>query len=178
MRTGDSAHVLTAGRWEPDESRGSSPVLREPGGAIPPGYSPCRPLRDEAHARRLRAAVAERFGALGLELHPEKTKIVYCKDANRRGNFEHTSFDFLGYTFRARLARGSRGYFGSFSPAISNGARKAVGQQIRAWHLNRCGGSDLSDLAEAINPQIRGWINYCVSRGHARWDRRAVGSMI
>jgi RNA-directed DNA polymerase len=114
----------------------------------------------EAQARRLRAAVAERLGALGLELHPVKTKIVYCKDANRRGNFEHTSFDFLGYTFRARLARGSRGYFRSFSPAMSNGARKAVGQQIRAWHLNRRSGSDLSDLAEAINPQIRGWFNY------------------
>jgi RNA-directed DNA polymerase len=84
----------------------------------------------EGQARRLRAAVAERLGALGLELHPVKTKIVYCKDANRRGNFEHTSFDFLGYTFRARLARGSRGYFRSFSPAMSNGARKAVGLQI------------------------------------------------
>jgi RNA-directed DNA polymerase len=114
----------------------------------------------EEQARRLRVAVAERLGALGLELHPAKTKIVYCKDANRRGNFEHTSFDFLGYTFRARLARGPRGYFSGFSPAISNGARKAVGQQIRAWHLNRRSGSDLSDLAEAINPQIRGWINY------------------
>jgi RNA-directed DNA polymerase len=114
----------------------------------------------EDQARRLRAAVAERLEALGLELHPEKTKIVYCKDANRRANFEHTSFDFLGYTFRARLARGPRGYFVSFSPAISKSARKAVGQQIRAWHLNRRSGSDLSDLAEAINPQIRGWINY------------------
>src|SRR5271168_1682772 len=54
----------------------------------------------EEQARNLRAAIAERLGALGLELHPAKTKIVYCKDANRRGDFEHTSFDFLGYTFR------------------------------------------------------------------------------
>ena len=57
----------------------------------------------------LRAAIAERLGALGLELHPEKTKIVYCKDTNRRGSREHTSFDFLGYTFRARLAKGRVG---------------------------------------------------------------------
>jgi len=114
----------------------------------------------EEQARHLRAAVAERLGALGLELHPVKTKIVYCKDANRPGNFEHTSFDFLGYTFRTRLARGPRGYFSGFSPAISNGARTAVGHQIRAWHLNRRSGSDLSSLAEAINPQLRGWINY------------------
>ena len=68
----------------------------------------------EDQARHLRAAVAERLGALGLELHPVKTKIVFCKDANRPGNFEHTSFDFLGYTFRARLARGRRGYFRVF----------------------------------------------------------------
>jgi hypothetical protein len=85
---------------------------------------------------------------------------VYCKDANRRGNSEHTSFDYLGYTFRERLAIGPRGYFSGFSPAMSNGARKAVGQKIRTWHLNRRNGSDLSGLAEAINPQVRGWVNY------------------
>ena len=78
----------------------------------------------EEQARQLRAAVAERLGALGLELHPLKTKIVYCKDANRRGNSEHISFDFLGYTFRGRLALGKRGYFSGFSPAISAKARK------------------------------------------------------
>jgi RNA-directed DNA polymerase len=114
----------------------------------------------EDQARTLRASLAERLGALGLELHPEKTKIVFCKDANRPGSSEHTSFDFLGYTFRARLARGKRGYFAGFSPAISNGAKKAKGRQIRAWHLSRRTGSDLSSIAEEINPQVRGWINY------------------
>jgi RNA-directed DNA polymerase len=114
----------------------------------------------EDQARTLRAAIAKRLGALGLELHPAKTKIVYCKDANRPGSFEHTSFDFLGYTFRGRLAKGRRGYFTGFSPAISAKAKKAKGQQIRAWHLNRRSSTDLSGLAEAINPQVRGWINY------------------
>ena len=114
----------------------------------------------EEQARALRAAIAGRLGAIGLELHPEKTKIVYCKDTNRRGTSEHTSFDFLGYTFRGRLARGPRGYFLSFSPAMSTKAAKAKGQQIRAWHLNRRSGTDLSGLAEEINPQVRGWINY------------------
>jgi hypothetical protein len=61
----------------------------------------------------------------------------HCKDANRPGSHEHTSFDFLGYTFRGRLAKGPRGYFTGFSPAISNKARKAIGTQIRAWHLTR-----------------------------------------
>ena len=73
---------------------------------------------------QLRAAIAERLGALGLELHPEKTKIVYCKDTNRRGSSEHTSFDFLGYTFRGRLAEGRRGFFVSFLPAMSATARR------------------------------------------------------
>jgi RNA-directed DNA polymerase len=114
----------------------------------------------EERARVLWAAIVKRLGALGLELHPVKTKIVYCKDANRPGDFEHTSFDFLGYTFRGRLARGPRGYFTGFSPAISSKARKAKGRQIRAWHLNRRSSTDLSGLAEAINPQVRGWINY------------------
>ena len=114
----------------------------------------------EGQARRLLAAVAERFAAVGLELHPEKTKIVYCKDAIRRWNYEHTSFDFLGYTFRARVVRGPRGYFVSFNPAMSNAAMKAKNKQIRDWHLRRRSGSDLSALAEDINPQVRGWINY------------------
>jgi RNA-directed DNA polymerase len=114
----------------------------------------------EEQALILRAAIAERLGSLGLELHPEKTKIVYCKDGHRQGTFEHTSFDYLGYTFRARLARGRRGTFVSFLPAMSTKAKAAKGQQMRAWHLNRRSGTDLSGLAEEINPQVRGWINY------------------
>src|SRR3954462_6933501 len=101
----------------------------------------------EAQARQLRDALAERLGSVGLELHPGKTKIVYCQDANRRGEAEHTSFDFLGYTFQGRLVRGRRGFFVSFAPAMSTMARKAKGRQIRAWHLNRRSGSDLSGLA-------------------------------
>jgi len=114
----------------------------------------------EDQARALRVAIADRLGALGLELHPDKTKVAYCKDANRRGQSEHTSFDFLGYGFRGRVARGPRGYFTSFSPAMSATAKKAVGRKIRAWHLNRRSGTDLSGLAREINPQVRGWVNY------------------
>jgi RNA-directed DNA polymerase len=114
----------------------------------------------EQQARALRVAVAERLAALGLELHPDKTKVVYCKDTNRPGEAEHTSFEFLGYTFRARLAKGRRGYFASFSPAISARARKAIGTRIRGWHLRRRSGSDLTGIAEAINPQVRGWFGY------------------
>ena len=114
----------------------------------------------EEQARNLRAGIATRLGALGLELHPDKTKVVYCKDGHRPGNFEHTSFDFLGYTFRARRANGRRGLFVSFLPAMRQKARRAVGHKIRAWHLNRRSGTNLSGLARDINAQVRGWINF------------------
>ena len=114
----------------------------------------------EAKALHLWAQLAERLGSLGLELHPEKTKVVYCQDTNRRGTSEHTSFDFLGYTFRGRFLKGRQGFFVSFSPAMSAQAKKAKGKQIRNWHLNRRIGTDLSGLAWDINPQVRGWINY------------------
>lgn len=114
----------------------------------------------EEQARALRVALAERLGALGLKLHPEKTKIVYCKDTKRRGSYEHTSFDFLGYTFRGRRARGRWGSFTGFLPAMTGKAKKAVGDQIRDWHLRRHSDTDLAGLAEEINPQAHGWINY------------------
>ena len=114
----------------------------------------------EQQAQQLCADLAERLGSLGLELHPDETKNLYCKDTNRRDEAQHTSFDFLGYTFRGRLARGRRGFFVSFSPAMSPNATKAIGKQISHWHLNRRSATDLAGLAEAINAQARGWFNY------------------
>ena len=88
-----------------------------------------------------------------------KTKIVYCKDANRRGDFEHTSL-ISRLHLPGRLAKGRRGYFTGFNPAITAKARKAKGKQIRDWHLNRRSSADLPGLAREINPQVQGWINY------------------
>jgi RNA-directed DNA polymerase len=126
----------------------------------------------EEQARDLRDSIAARLGTFGLELHPEKTKVVFCKDTNRPGEAEHTSFDFLGYTFRGRLAKGRRGFFVSFSPAISVKAKKAVGKKIRDWHLKRRSGSDLTDIAEEINPQVRGWFGY-----YGAFYRSELGSL-
>ena len=114
----------------------------------------------EKQARRLWVEIARRLKTVGLELHPEKTKVVYCKDTNRGGEAKHTSFDFLGYTFRGREARGPRGYFISFAPAIAPTARRALSQTIRAWHLRRRSTSDLASIAAEINPQVRGWLGY------------------
>jgi RNA-directed DNA polymerase len=117
--------------------------------------------RSERQAQQLREAIAERLAGLGLVLHPIKTRVVYCKDSNRAGSYEHERFDFLGYTFRPRLARNrAGGYFVSFTPAVSDDAVKAMGLQMRRWRLHLWSGSTLSELAVAINAIVQGWINY------------------
>jgi hypothetical protein len=108
-------------------------------------------------AQAVLAAIRERMAEVGLELHPDKTRIVYCKDGTRRGSFEHTSFDFLGYTFRPRGARTRTGrMFLSFCPAVSKDALKKMSATVRAWRLHHCTGSSEHDLARLINPVVRG----------------------
>jgi RNA-directed DNA polymerase len=115
----------------------------------------------ESEARTVRAAIAQRLGQVGLELHPDKTRIVYCKDSDRKGSYEHEQFTFLGYTFRPRRSKSRHGHtFVSFSPAASNEALKAFRHKIRRWRLHRWVSADLRDLAEQINPVVRGWVNY------------------
>jgi RNA-directed DNA polymerase len=114
-----------------------------------------------AQARLVLAAISERMGQVGLTLHPTKTKIVYCRDNNRRGEHENTSFTFLGYTFRPRSARNRQGeVFTSFLPAMSRDKLIDKGRQIHQWRLDRRTNDSLADLAETINPIVRGWINY------------------
>ncbi|WP_196443787.1 group II intron maturase-specific domain-containing protein [Planomonospora sp. ID67723] len=98
---------------------------------------------------------------VGLRLHPGKTRIVYCKDGNRRGSYEHVSFTFLGFTFRARKARSCHGRnFTDFLPAISKDALKKISVQVRRWRLHRRVGHSLAELARAINPIVGGWMQY------------------
>jgi len=115
----------------------------------------------EEQAVALRIALERRFADCGLTLHPEKTKIVYCKDDDRRGDYPTYKFDFLGYTFRPRLARRRGGKIGvSFSPAVSDKALKAIRQTVRRWSLPKRSDKALDDLARMFNAHIRGWINY------------------
>ncbi|MDA8400640.1 MAG: group II intron reverse transcriptase/maturase [Actinomycetota bacterium] len=115
----------------------------------------------EADAERLKTDLAQRFAECGLELHPTKTRIVYCQDSNRRGTYSNTSFDFLGYTFRPRQSKtGSGKYFVSFSPAVSRKAQTAMRQAIRDWQLHLKTNSSLEDLARIVNPTVRGWMQY------------------
>jgi RNA-directed DNA polymerase len=115
----------------------------------------------EGQARRVRDAIAARLAQVGLELHPDKTRIAYCKDDDRRGDHEVTSFTFLGYTFRPRLAKNKFGkHFVSFLPAVSRDAVVAMGREIRSWHIARRSDKSLDDLARMFNSIVQGWINY------------------
>ena len=117
--------------------------------------------RNAKAAEALHRALQDRFASCKLELHPAKTKIVYCKDANRRGDYAHTAFDFLGFTFRARkVLWHGRIHAHNFMPAASRKALKAISQTIRRWRLHLRSDKALEDLAEIANMHIRGWINY------------------
>ena len=119
----------------------------------------------ERQASQVLAALDERMAEVGLQLHPDKTKIVYCKDSDRRGSYEHTSFTFLGFEFRGRRARGKNGrIFTSFLPAASKDALKKMSATVRSWRLHRRTGLTMSQLAREINPAVRGWIQ---SSGHS-----------
>lgn len=114
-----------------------------------------------AHAERLRSAIETRMVEVGLQLHPDKTRIVYCKDANRRGTHVHTSFTFLGYTFCTRSTRSKHGLmFAAFLPAVSRAALVDMGRQVRRWRLHLRVGENLADLARWLNPIVRGWMQY------------------
>lgn len=111
-------------------------------------------------AQMLQQRIEQRLTQCQLELNAEKTKIVYCKDANRKGAYPQETFDFLGYTFRPRKAWGSQGLFVSFSPAVSRQAVKSMHRVVRQWVLHRRSGQSMEELARRINPTLRGWIQY------------------
>jgi RNA-directed DNA polymerase len=118
--------------------------------------------KSKAQAEQLLEAIRARLAECGLELHPEKTKIVYCQDSDRKGQHEHIKFDFLGYTFRPRRAKNRRGkFFVSFLPGVSNKAGKAIRATIREWRLAATrNNQSLEDLARLVNPSVSGWVNY------------------
>lgn len=115
-----------------------------------------------AQAYEIRSALEKRFQECQLELHPKKTRVVYCKDQNRRGNSEYTSFDFLGYTFKRRQAerKADGRLFMSFSPAVSKSSINSMKTKTRSFHIGRRTDLELDDIAKIFNPILRGWINY------------------
>jgi len=115
--------------------------------------------QSQAEATRLHEQLDARLADCGLQLHPEKTRIVYC--SGRRGAHENVKFDFLGYTFQPRAAKNRSGrLFVSFLPAMSRAAMKSIRQTIRGWRLHRKSESSLESLAKLMAPSVRGWMNY------------------
>lgn len=143
--------------------------------------------QSERQAQWLKVRLEVRFAEVGLKLHPQKTKIVYCKDEDRRENYPNESFDYLGYTFRPRRSKNRWGkYFINFSPAVSNKAAKAIRDEAKSWRWHLRSDKSLDDIARMFNPIIRGWITYygrfyksalyptlrCLDRRLVQWARR------
>jgi len=141
--------------------------------------------RTESEAQHIRRAVEQRLRHCKLEAHPEKTRIVYCRDSNRTQDYPHIQFDFLGYGFKPRKARNSRDgrYFVSFVPAIGRKAMKAIVRAVRGWGIHAASEKELDDFSRMFNRYIRGWVNYysryypsalhrtfdCLNRRLVRW---------
>jgi RNA-directed DNA polymerase len=117
--------------------------------------------RTEEEAVAVKAMLQERLAECQLEMHPTKTKIVYCRNSNRRGAYPNVSFDFLGYCFRPRKAKNRNGQlFCAFTPAVSPSALKAMRETIRDLNIRRRTDVSMVDIARKLNPILRGWIGY------------------
>src|SRR6266404_5733058 len=116
----------------------------------------------EQEAQALKAELQTRLAECRLEMHPTKTKIVYCKDTKRKGVYPNVKFDFLGYCFRPRLVKRFRDktLFCGFNPAVSPSAMKAMRSAIRELKLRHQTQLSLEDIARRLNPLLRGWIEY------------------
>lgn len=149
--------------------------------------------RSESEARHMLSVLKQRFESCGLELHPDKTKIVYCKDGSRKRQYENTSFDFLGFTFRRRLCknRTRNSMFVNFTPAVSKVAQKAMRLKIKVLRVRLKSHLSIEQVAHWLNPLIRGWLAYygrfyrsamydlCrhLNKALVRWARRKYKSL-
>lgn len=117
--------------------------------------------RSEKQAIFILGQIKQRLERCKLQLNTDKTKIVYCRDSNRTETHEYQSFDFLGFTFRPRMAMNDRDeHFVSFAPAISRRASKNIVSEIRKWHIHSMSDKHIDDLSRMYNPIVRGWVNY------------------
>jgi RNA-directed DNA polymerase len=117
--------------------------------------------KSKEQAEKVVEKIRARFHQCGLEVHPEKTQIIYCRDVNLKGDYPVQSFTFLGYTFRPRKAVDKYGrVYVNFLPAVSRDALKTMRQTIRGWHIQLKNDKELSELSAIFNPVLRGWMNY------------------
>jgi RNA-directed DNA polymerase len=118
--------------------------------------------RTEQEAQAIMAELNARFAECGLQMHPDKTQIVYCKDGSRKGKYPNTKFDFLGYTFRPRVVKNRKrnSLFVSFTPAVSVKALKVMRQTTRRLNYRNRTELSLRDISRLHNPVVRGWVAY------------------
>jgi hypothetical protein len=118
--------------------------------------------KSQKHAEQTLKAIQNRMHQIGLELHPEKTKIVYCKDYRRKGNYHNVKFDFLGYSFQPRTSKSKKrsGLFLGFDCSISISSRKRIAAKLAELKVHRMTSNSIVGIAKILNPMIRGWINY------------------
>ena len=117
--------------------------------------------KSQAQAEYALRRIAERFRQCGLALHPEKTRIIYCRDINRSGDYPTVQFTFLGYTFRPRKAVDKYGrVYVNFAPAVSRDALRNMQQTIRGWHIQLKCDKQIDALSRMFDPVLRGWMNY------------------
>ena len=117
--------------------------------------------KSQRQAEWVLTQISQRLVDCGLQIHPEKTRIVYCKDVNRQQEHESIEFSFLGYSFRPRKAVDKYGrVYVNFSPAASPAVLKSMRQKIRSWHLQLKNDKSLMDLSRMFNPILRGWWQY------------------
>lgn len=115
----------------------------------------------QAQAKELLKEIEDRLKACGLELNQHKTRIVHCGTTHTDKDFPYQSFDFLGFTFRKRLAQSKIGKrFVGFLPAMSNQAKQHVRSTIKQLRIHRQIHHTLASLANWLNPMVRGWSNY------------------
>ena len=128
----------------------------------------------ERQARRMVTVITSRMAEVGLEVHPDKTTITYCRGGRHRGRYDRAAqkvrFDFLGYTYAPRTVRDENGrWMTVFAPAVSQGALTTMGRRVRRWKLHRRVDLQLNEIARWVNPIVAGWM-HC----YGRYQRRVL----
>jgi RNA-directed DNA polymerase len=123
-------------------------------------------------AEQILAELQIRMSEFELTLHPEKTKIVYCKSYQRPERHENESFIFLGNSFepttiKSRKMEGTR--FLIFAGDICNAAKTSIRSKIKEVLNPQWSNQTLEGFAQRLNPKIRGWVNY-----YTKFNRQKV----